>query len=253
MANKTINQLTASGALVSTDELEKQVTGGGQSQKLTLAQMLTFIQNNATAFTQATVSFSLAITAGGANFTVLPAGTVQLAGGKLVLSATDGSASFGSGKTILNADGSAIFASTVAVNGPSAPYDPLDVQAMVDGRFKVMANTRDGVGCFFASVNDNNTLNEPMEFRASTIFLNSATAQTIRFGHENDVPILVIDTTTGIATFNNLAIDSTSGNLTTLGDIEVTNNAAGLILKSPNGTRYRIVVDNAGNLGTVAA
>ena len=36
------------------------------------------------------------------------------------------------------------------------------------------------------------------------------------------------------------------------GDIEVETIASGLILKSPNGTRYRITVDNSGNLSTSA-
>jgi len=34
------------------------------------------------------------------------------------------------------------------------------------------------------------------------------------------------------------------------GDIEVVDSANGVILRSPNGTRYRITVDNAGNLTT---
>ncbi|MCP4324161.1 MAG: hypothetical protein GY787_20355, partial [Alteromonadales bacterium] len=36
------------------------------------------------------------------------------------------------------------------------------------------------------------------------------------------------------------------------GDIEVDDSANGLILRSPNGTRYRIKVDNSGNLTTTA-
>ena len=36
------------------------------------------------------------------------------------------------------------------------------------------------------------------------------------------------------------------------GDIEVEDNGDGLILSSPNGTRYRITVDNSGNLSTSA-
>ena len=36
------------------------------------------------------------------------------------------------------------------------------------------------------------------------------------------------------------------------GDIEVDDSASGLILRSPNGTRYRIKVDNSGNLTTTA-
>ena len=37
------------------------------------------------------------------------------------------------------------------------------------------------------------------------------------------------------------------------GDIEITDSLAGLILKSPNGTRYRISVDDSGNLSTSPA
>ncbi len=37
------------------------------------------------------------------------------------------------------------------------------------------------------------------------------------------------------------------------GDVEITDTTKGFIQKSPNGTRYRIKVDDAGNLGTEAA
>lgn len=37
------------------------------------------------------------------------------------------------------------------------------------------------------------------------------------------------------------------------GDIEITTTTKGLILWSPNGTRFRIQVDDGGNLGTVPA
>ena len=36
------------------------------------------------------------------------------------------------------------------------------------------------------------------------------------------------------------------------GDIEIDDSASGLILRSPNGTRYRVKVDNSGNLTTTA-
>ena len=36
------------------------------------------------------------------------------------------------------------------------------------------------------------------------------------------------------------------------GDIETSTASKGLILKSPNGTRYRVTVDNSGNLSTAA-
>ena len=40
------------------------------------------------------------------------------------------------------------------------------------------------------------------------------------------------------------------GNAEFAKDVEVTDSASGVILKSPNGTRYRITVDNSGNLTT---
>ena len=42
----------------------------------------------------------------------------------------------------------------------------------------------------------------------------------------------------------------TVGNLTTSGDIEITDTAKGVILKSPGGTRYRIKVADDGTLST---
>lgn len=38
------------------------------------------------------------------------------------------------------------------------------------------------------------------------------------------------------------------GPFVTSDDIEITNPLKGLILKSPNGTRWRVTIDNAGNL-----
>jgi len=37
-----------------------------------------------------------------------------------------------------------------------------------------------------------------------------------------------------------------------LDDVELTTAEKGVILKSPNGTRYRLTVDNSGNLVTTA-
>jgi len=42
-----------------------------------------------------------------------------------------------------------------------------------------------------------------------------------------------------------------SGVLVT-GDLEIANSSDGIILESPNGTRYRVTVDNSGNLSTAA-
>jgi hypothetical protein len=65
------------------------------------------------------------------------------------------------------------------------------------------------------------------------------------------------DSTTrmAITTAGNVGIGTTSpaSKLTvTGGDIEVTDSASGIILKSPDGTRYRVTVDNTGALTTTA-
>ncbi len=158
MANKSIHQLP-NAVPVSTDELEKQVTAGGASQNMTVAQLLTFIQNNAVAFTQAQVDFSSALTAGGGAFRVAGTGAVTVSGATGVQLLTNGSATFANQFIILQFDGSASF---------------------------------------------------------------------------------------GNGTFN----ISTAGITTVSNDVEVTDTTKGFILKSPNGTRFRISVDNGGNLGT---
>lgn len=165
MANKSIQQLP-NAAAVSTDELEKQVTAGGASQKMTVAQLLTFIQNNATAFTQALVAFSSSV-------------------------------SFAGGSDNIAADGSFIF----RPGGVLARTFTLDV----NGNFQTMNGT---------------------------------------FAFNSD----------GSINFNGGAVTSDSvGHLSAINDIEITDTTKGLILKSPNGTRFRLQVDNGGNLGTVAA
>ena len=50
----------------------------------------------------------------------------------------------------------------------------------------------------------------------------------------------------GISSAKQLKIDTDGIEVT--GDAEITNSSDGLILKSPNGTRYRITIDNSGNL-----
>ncbi len=151
MANKTIFQLTPSAALVSTDEVEKQVTGGGQSQKLTLAQMLTFIQNNASALVQ-TITFG---------------GSIAATSGKFSINQATGSMGFAGNAINCDASGNLFVTS-------------LDVGA------------------------------------------------------------------------SNLTI-STLGVVLTAGDVEINDTNKGVILKSPNGTRYRIKVSDLGVLSTVAA
>jgi hypothetical protein len=45
---------------------------------------------------------------------------------------------------------------------------------------------------------------------------------------------------------------SSQGNLTASGDIEATDSTKGVILKSPNGTRWRIIIDDSGELTATA-
>ena len=151
MANKTINQLP-NAAAVATDELEKQVTGGGASQKMTVTQLLTFIQNNANAFAQA-ITFSGNLTSSAPN--------------RFSIVAATGAAGFANGAVAIDATGNVLITS-------------LDVGA---GSFNI----------------------------------------------------------------------GSAGDAHSVNDIEISDTLKGLILKSPNGTRYRLKVDNAGNLGTVAA
>ncbi len=150
MANKSIQQLPGA-AVVSTDEYEKQVTAGGASQKCTAAQLLTFIQNNATAFAQ----------------NLILSGNLNAASGKWQILQSSGAVSFAGG------------------------------QAGIDGAGGMSVGALD-VGA------------------------------------------------------SNLVI-VTSGQIISVEDIEITDTIKGLILKSPNGTRYRLKVDNAGQLGTIAA
>lgn len=185
MANKTIKNLfdtAPSGALVGTTIYETQLTAGGASQAATHAQLLTFIQNLATAFAQnINIAGNFSVGAGKLIVTaaagdVFIAGTVNLAG----------NVSIGSGEiTFTAADGSALFAG---------------------GIFSITAGGDIANGTAFG-------------FNAS-----------------------------GGGTLANGTIVFDSG-----GDIEITNTIKGFILKSPNGTRYRIKVDDAGNLGTELA
>lgn len=49
----------------------------------------------------------------------------------------------------------------------------------------------------------------------------------------------------------NAEINGATGNATFRGDITVDDNTKGVILRSPDGSKWRLVVDNSGNLSTV--
>ncbi len=48
------------------------------------------------------------------------------------------------------------------------------------------------------------------------------------------------------------SIDIVARNITATGDFETSTASSGLFLTSPNGTRYRLTVDDSGNLTTTA-
>lgn len=159
MANKTIFQLPPGVAVASTDEVERQLTANGASQKFTVAQLLTFIQNNLTALAQ----------------TVTVSGNLNV-GTKAAIVVADGSCAFATGNAGFDAFGNVFGASLVV-----------------------------GVGII----------------------------ELFSDGH---------------AVFANGVVTVSAG-----GDVEITDTTKGLILKSPNGTRYRLKVSDGGQLGTVAA
>jgi hypothetical protein len=51
---------------------------------------------------------------------------------------------------------------------------------------------------------------------------------------------------------NVLRIEATTSGAKVYGDLEIENSSDGIILESPNGTRFRITVDNSGNLSTTS-
>ncbi len=179
MANKTINQLP-NAAVVATDEYEKQSTGGGASQKNTAAQLLTFIQNNATSFAQAVNMVS--------NFSVGGISNVSIA--------NNGNIIIGGANVTLIADGSASFADT-------------------------------GLGV--------------------AVRISAGGIVTIGEGSTTLNP-------DGTASFaNNTVTIDANGNISVAQDVLFGSTNFGVVLKSPNGTKYRIKVNDGGQLGTEPA
>jgi hypothetical protein len=228
MANKTVSQLPLGASVALTDELEKQITGNGASQKCTAAQLLTFIQGNATAFSRPAVSFanvisgvqlniSSAINVGGTNIQLQAAdGSATFANGNISFFA-DGHASFGAGGPIvLNADGSASLAS-----------GKLSIQS--DGGLIINGGT---ISLFAGGTSFFGTGNAGIGSDGSAFFSNN----------------LILLNANGSASFAN-GVTTVAAS----GDVEIGDTTQGLILKSPNGTRYRLKVNDGGQLGTEPA
>jgi len=94
-----------------------------------------------------------------------------------------------------------------------------------------------------ASIENNGTENQFLVFRAQGT---TSTDGNIRF-ITNGTDVMRIDENQNVG----IGVTSPASKLEVDGgDIEIDDSASGLILRSPNGTRYRITVDNAGNLST---
>jgi hypothetical protein len=95
---------------------------------------------------------------------------------------------------------------------------------------------------------------------SATVFGNDITnntASSVMIGPSNTAKVTILSTGyVGIGLGNTAPSQmlevagniKTSGTVTAASDVEVTSNSNGLILKSPNGTRFRITISNAGVL-----
>ena len=137
-----------------------------------------------------------------------------------------------SDKMILNSSGNVGIGTTspgvkLDVNGRFRVQDngniALDVNT--DGTFQIGDTAEVGGGAFITG--DNTDIDIVMQGGPVVTFKNSGNV-----GIGTNIPA------------SKLEVDG--------GDIEIDDSASGLILRSPNGTRYRVQVDNSGNLTTTA-
>jgi hypothetical protein len=106
----------------------------------------------------------------------------------------------------------------------------------------------------------NTVTNNSVYLGADTKALASNQTNQIVIGYDatglgSNTAVLGNDSIVTTALKGNVGIGTTSpaSKLTvTGGDIEVTDSASGIILKSPNGTRWRIIIDDSGELTTTA-
>ena len=149
----------------------------------------------------------------------------------------------------LNATGDSVFG---VIGAPTATTDPLNVSygstygsnaAGSNGNLKWDLYTSTSGGVRYG-IGMSNSL---MEFQAGT---NGG----LGFFVDGGTRALDINTNgrVGIGTLNPSEKLDVVGNAKLSGDIEITDTTKGSILKSPNGTRWRITIDNSGNLITTS-
>ena len=90
-----------------------------------------------------------------------------------------------------------------------------------------------------------------LTIRTNQLKIESPTFESLAVFNENSDAKLYFDNAEKIRTTNTGAV--ITGICTVTSDVNVgVNTSSGVILTSPNGTRYRLIVDDAGNLSTVA-
>ena len=146
----------------------------------------------------------------------------------------------------LNVTGNSIINGNVGI-GTTSPSDNLEIgtNGSVDTAFRMYS---DQSGKYFRINSGGNFTELRTTGDQNLIIQSSGTAGYVTFQAGNSERMRInYNGNVGIGT------SSPASKLTvTGGDAEVTGSDKGLILESPNGTRYRIKVDNSGNLTTTA-
>ena len=172
----------------------------------------------------------------------------------------------------LTVNGTATFDSSITANGSAGVSGNVTSgSSTASGQFKVTSPasiTPSGADAFLAThpaVGNGNAIQ--MKFDGSALFASNVTSlgnfQSDTTGAYNFLAASSGTTYLGIyasdktikmgnlsSSVYNITLDSTNGDASFAGDITCTDNTKGLILKSPNGTLYRITVANDGTLGT---
>ena len=125
----------------------------------------------------------------------------------------------------------------------TAPYTPVGAGG-IEARLKATdsgTTTEHGIALVPGTTTSDIMTSEPLTFYAnSNMDTHSATGFSGNIG------------TNGKWNISDTYSATPPSELSVKGDVEVTESANGVILKSPNGTRYRITVDDSGNLTTTS-
>jgi hypothetical protein len=172
-----------------------------------------------------------------------PTQVVRLLNGKWIL-AVDGSATFANGQLTFDAAGN-ISGKSISINGGVAQILATGAAQFANG--DILLNDTGSAsfagGTIIFDAGGNVSL-------SGAIFLNADGSASFGGGQ------LTLAANGDITDLNGFGVAAgIIGGLgmLVLGDIEITSNLKGLILKSPNGTRFRLRVGDAGELGTEPA